>query len=344
MASRIHLTPRLLATILLSSLGLVVLARAQGPAAPGTGQPSAAASHPERRAFSGAEGRWAWIKGTGAESELHVGGPNTPGQLRAKGAGWTEVAQDGADIWLLGRAERGAVLLRLPREGNAPPTEVTRIENLSGGLLVQGGQAFWLELSQAADPGLAFVPPLGARIRLRCREADGRVRTLLDRPAAEGAAPGAGDLVALAGGQLYLRLRSATGTELLSVRPSDGTLSWIAGESGTQEALLANDRLVWTAPSAEATPESGIRCVRRLTSGSAPDLVAEWLPPNGRLVVAEEGLGVVDGENLYRLPSRLGPPTFSRKVTSGRIVSDGRSLVLLSGEQPQLLPAGNPRP
>lgn len=344
MASRIHLTPRLLATILLSSLGLVVLARAQGPAAPGPGGASAAALRSELRAFSGSAGQWAWIKDQGAESELYVGRPGEAGRIRAKGAGWTEVAQDGADIWLLARAERGGVLLRLPREGNALPTEVTRIEDQSGALLAQGGQAFWLELSQAADPGLAFVPPLGARIRLRCREANGRVRTLLDRPAAEGAAPGAGDLVALANGQLYLRLRSTTGTELLSVRPSDGTLSWIAGESGTQEALLDHDRLVWTAPSAEATPESGIRCVHRFTPGGAPELVAEWLPPNSSLVVTKEGLGVLDRDDLYRLPSRLGPPTFLRKVTSGRIVSDSRSLVLLSGEQPQLLPAGSPRP
>lgn len=342
MASRIHLTPRLLAAILLSSLGLVVLARAQDPAAPG-GAP-AAAPRSELRAFSGSAGQWAWIKDKGSESELYVGRPGEAGRIRAKGAGWTEVAQDGADIWLLARAERGGVLLRLPREGNAPPAEVTRIEDPSGALLVQGGQVFWLELSQAADPGLAFVPPLGARIRLRCREADGRIRTLLDRPAAEGATPGAGDLVGLAGGQLYLRLRSATGTELLSVRTSDGMQSWIAGESGTQEAQLANDRLVWMAPSAEATPESGIRCVHRFTPGGAPELMAEWVPPNSSLVVTAEGLGVLDRDDLYRLPSRLGPPTFLRKVTSGKLVSDGRSLVLLSGEQPQLLPAGSPRP
>jgi hypothetical protein len=250
------------------------------------------------------------------------------------------VAQDGADLWLLGRSGAGAVLLRLPREGEAPPVEVARIAGAAGGLLAQEGKVFWLELSAAADPGLAFVPPLGGRLHLRCRDTDGRIRALLDRPAAEAAKPGAGDLVALSGGQLYLRLRSASGTELLSVPAQGGPATGIAGETGTQQALLWNGRLVWTAPSEEATPESGIFCLRRLPATGAPELVAEWLPANGNVLSAAEGLLYVSIDDLYRLPERPGAPVFLHKIEGGQVVSDGRSLVRLHAGQPELLPAG----
>lgn len=339
MSSRTYFALSLLAAVLAGTLGLTALARAQAP--PG-GSPAIGAPGPSKlpRAFSGAEGRWAWIRETGEQSELYVGGPSQPGRLRAKGANWAEVAQDGADLWLLGRSGAGAVLLRLPRDGEAPPVEVARIADAAGGLLAQAGQVFWLEVSAPADPGLAFVPPLGSRLYLRCRDADGRIRTLLDRPAVEGARPGAGDLVALSGGQVYLRLRSASGTELLSMPVQGGPSTRIAGESGTQQALLWNGRLVWTAPSEEATVESGINCLRRQSAAGTPELIAEWLPANGSLVSVAEGLRYAAGDDLYRLPERPGAPVFLRKIDGVRVVSDGHSLVRLGDGQPELVPAG----
>jgi hypothetical protein len=296
------------------------------------------------RSFTGTGGQWAWIKDTGGQSELVLGAASGGPRLRAQGSGWTEVAVDGATLWVLSRTGTGGTLLRLSQEGDTPPEEVLRSDHQLGALLAQGGQVFWLELAVAADPGLAFVPPLGARLRLQCREASGTVRTLLDRPAVDGAAPGVGDLVALTGGQIYLRLRSASGTEFLAVPLQGGSVTRIAGESGTQQAQLDQGALVWTAPSDEAMPESGIRSLRRQAAGGAPETVADWLPGNGDLVTATEGLRYAASGHLYRLPSRLGPPEFLRKIPNERIVSDGQALVVLSGDRPQTLSASGPRP
>jgi len=345
MSSPTLIAPRIFALALLVTLGLSILARAQAPAAGGRGgAPAAPPPRPELRAFAAAEGRWAWIKDTGGQSELFIGGPSGTGRLRAKGSGWTEVALDGATVWLLSRSGPAGTLLSLPVEGDAPPAEAARSADQPGALLAQGGQVFWLELSKAADPGMAFVPPLGARLKLRCREASGTLRTLVDRPAVDGAAPGAGDLLAAAAGPLYLRLRSASGTELLSVPLQGGATTWIAGESGTQQAVLTNGTLVWTAPSEEAMPESGIRCLRRLRTGGAPETVADWLPGIGDLAAADEGLRYSDGSNLFSLPARFGSPTFVRKVDFGRLVSDGHSLVILGADQPRSLSARSSHP
>lgn len=338
MFSRTPPTLLLPVAILAGTLGLVALARAQAPA----GGPPGGAPPPKPllRVFAGSNGSWAWIKETGEQSELFTGRPSAPGRLRAKGTHWTEVAQDGPDLWVLGQAGSGAILLRLPREGDAPPAEVARSADPAGGLLAQDGKALWLEVSAPADQGLAFVPPLGGRIRLRCREADGSIKTLLDRPAVQGAQPGSGDVVALSGGQVYLRLRSASGTELLSVPVQGGRSTVIAGETGTQQALLSGGRLFWTAPSEEATPESGIYCLRRVSPAGTPETVAEWLPANGNLVQVSDGLRFVSGFDVYRLPERFGAPVFLRKLEDVRVVSDGQSLVRVGTGEPALDAAG----
>jgi len=337
MISRTLLSPRFLLPVLFAPLGLAVFARAQ---APGSTPPP----KPELRAFAAAEGRWAWIKATGDQSELFLGAPSTSGRSRAKGSGWTEAALDGSTVWMLARNSRGGTLMSLPIEGETPPAEVLQIEDQPGALLAHDGQLYWLELSQAADPGLAFVPPLGARLRLRCREASGTVRTLMERPAVDGAALGTGDLVAVAGGQLYLRLHSASGTELLTVPLAGGAATRIAGESGRHDAVLSNGVLYWTAPSEEAMPESGIRSLRRLKAEGVPETVADWLPGLGNLAAADEGLRFAGAGDLYSLPDRLGSPTFLRKIDWGSVVSDGHSLVILGTDQPQLLSARSPRP
>lgn len=340
MSSRTPLSQRLILPVLFVSLGLAVFARAQAPPGGPQGVPP---PRPKLRSFTGADGRWAWLKVLDAQSDLFVGSPSGAPRLRAKGSGWTDVALDGSTLWLLGRSGTGGTLWQLSLEGDTAPVEVLRLRDQPGALLAQGGQLFWLELVQAVDPGLAFVPPLGARVRLQCREANGTVRTLLDRPAVEGADPAAGDLIALANGQLYLRLRSASGTELVSVPVRGGPATQIAGESGSQEAVLQAGTLYWTTPSGEAMPESGIRALRRLPLGGTPETVADWLPARGSLLVGDEGLRYADNGKLYRLPNRLDAPTFVRRYTDVPVASDGHVLVLLDAEQPRLLstdPAG----
>jgi hypothetical protein len=321
-------------------LGVTALvARAQG-GAPGGGSPP---PRPAIRAFAAQGTDWAWIVARGEETELHLGSAGTsgtPGQTGAKGNGWTDLALDGSDVWLLQREARQGALLRVKRQGGEPEVVVSSLESPAA-LLVRDDGVYWLEASPAADPGLAFIPPLAGRLRLKCRDRSGAIRTVTDWTVGGATRSQPGDLMAGPEGRLYACIRSSVATEIYSVPSAGGIPVRVAGELGEQSATSAGGQLLWTAPSREATPESGVRCLQRLRPDGSAELVAEWLSRSGSLAQLGDRLYYAGLEGLYRIPDRFGTPVYRHKIRFGLTASDGKHIISLTDDNPVICGSGS---
>ena len=332
MAPLSPLIKRIAATAIITLSGSVALvARAQGPG--GGGAP---APRPEIRAFSARGADWAWLVGRGEEVELHLGSASTsgtPGQSGAKGTGWTDVALDGGEVWLLQRSGQQGALLRAKREGGEPEVVAPSLE-APAALLAREDGLYWLETTPPGDPGLAFIPQLGARLRVKCRDRSGTIRTVAEWTASGASHSRSGDLLSGAEGRLYACVRSNVATEIYAVPLAGGAPVRVAGELGMQSATAEGGTLVWTAPSLEATPESGIRRLQRLRPDGTAEPVAEWLPSAGSLAPLEGRLFCTGLDALYRVPDHFDAPLFRHKIPFGPTASDGKHLVSISGDNP----------
>lgn len=307
------------------------LARAQAPpgAAAPAGGGTTAPKPPPVIQLAASGGHWAWLKHAGEEVELLRGGPGANPTVVGRGLGWTEVAQDGENIWVIHRTGDSGELLQ-SRAGAAPASVLQKLSR-PGGLFAAEGRVFWLESVPPADPRMAFIASGDSLSRLRVREASGADRTLGEWPGGLEGAPG--DVLGVLNGAVYVRLRRFASTEFLRVPLSGGETERIAAEEDRQEGLIANGSLYWTAPTEEANQPHGLRCVRRTQATGEPETVTDWLPGLGVLAAGTSGpCYLANGPNpdLYQLPSHLDTATVIRRV-SGRAVLDGSQLILLDG-------------
>jgi hypothetical protein len=303
------------------------LAQAQGPGGAPAGAPP---PPPEVFAFSGTSKQWVWLKRAGGEMELGAGGPGKPAASVAKGRNWVDVALTGGDaIVAETRDTSGRLLKYSPTPGSEPEVAVDRIGTPLA-VFAEGERVFWLERTAPAVPGFPFVPAVSSLVRLRAVALNGPNPpvTLAEWPCNSSlpAEVGTRDILGLTGDHAYVRIRRTLTTDFYRVSLSGGEPVHLASEPGPQQGELLGTDLCWIAPSEEATPASGMRCVRRLGSDGTPTTVSDWLPANGRLVVLGGKL-MFAGDGLYEIPNKLGEPEFIRHRPIGPAVTDGQSLV-----------------
>jgi hypothetical protein len=292
--------------------------------------------------------------GTPADMGLFSGRPGEQGKELARGHGWSEVAVDGQDTWLLRRegtpGHVTGALLRATTGG--APTEVVRGLLSPCGLLASGGRVYWTEATPAPVPGLEFIPTRGEIARLRCRDAGGQVTTLAEWPGSEPdpmAVYGpltrtqvAASIVGLSGSFLIVQQRRLATTEFLRIPVAGGEASRLVIVEGSQQGALRGDTLYWTAPSEEAGGSALTQCVERLPvnaeAGAAPTLVAEWLPPMGSLCATPSAV-YWGGDDLFRLPETLDSAKDVGPAGYATLFADGDRVVMVSNTgQPSVHP------
>jgi hypothetical protein len=337
MRVRLDIRPVLVAALLAAALPSLL--RAQS--APPSGGPASPAAPrktgPSLVDFAAAGGgTWAWLSGDAREVSLYTGGPDAAPSRVAGGRGWRDLVLIAGEAWVLSREGDQGSLLRVPLQAGAAAVSVAGSLDSPGGLQSTGGALYWLEASRPLQPLFSEIPLAGPILRLRCRRDTGGITSLADWPAGgmESGEDGGHEVVGAVGGEVYFRVGRLTSTEF--VRVSSGTAVRIAGEPGRQRAVIWKDRLYWTAPSEEANPESAIVCVRRLVPGSAPETVADWLPPGGSLVAGPDAV-YYGGLELYRLPERPGVPEHVGDGSHYPLASDGSSILILGESAPEPL-------
>lgn len=316
-------------TVLAGALALGALA--QGPPPPGPG--AAAAARPEMGDFSSRGAEWAWIVTTGEQSELLSGGPGTAGRTIAKGSGWTDVAVGADGIWLL-QSEGSRSRLLLAPKGGGEPREVLASTESSAALFALDEQVFWLELTPAKVAGVSYVPTLGGTLRLRRCDAAGKAGTLAEWPAGGRVDRRGVEIIGSAGGRIYVADFNGIGTEFQSVPLAGGVPVRVAAESDSQHGVLHGGRLVWTAPSEEATPSSRIRRLLTRKDDAEPEVLADWVPAIGNLLSVGDRLYYAGAGSVYRAPGASEPPVFTGRIAFGPVATDGKTLIELSSAAP----------
>jgi hypothetical protein len=261
----------------------------------------------------------------------------------ARGAGWTEVALLGDDVWVMHRDRDSGELLKVRPDRQSVLEAVARSLPRPGGLYAHQDRLYWIESHAAAPENAVFVPPVGPLAVLRCREASGAVREVGVWPGGVEGADGApaGQIVGVDGEALIVCVYRLSSTEIVSFPPSGQAPVRLAGAAGRQAAVLHGGSLYWTAPSLEAA-SAGRRCVRCLPlppAGSEPRTLTDWLPGEGRLISLDTDLYYA-ADVLYRLSQAPGAAGALRGIPSGSVVTDGASLIHLDAAGvPNVIPA-----
>ena len=300
------------------------------------GGPDAPAEEPEAPpppiiAFTGNDGRWAWLKQAGESVELYVGGANEPARRLGASAGWHDLALDGEDVWLLDAEGDTSDLVRVAYSGGEPEVVVSSIPAPTG-LMAEGGGAYWVETSPGLRPEASFIPAVGPTSRLRYHDGADSPRTLAEWSAGlrPDTVPSGGDIIGATAEGVYVRTLRLMCTEIWLVPLEGGQPTRVVSAGGLQVATLRGGELYWTTPSEEAEPSAGVVSVRRRAPGQEAETVTDWLPGGGKLLTVASKVYYAHYE-LYRVPSRLGPPRFIRVVPYGGAAADGRRVISLGG-------------
>ncbi len=245
-------------------------------------------------------------------------------------------------VFIIQHGAKGA-LLRIPATGGAAEVLAEGLSHPAG-LKAVGSDLYWTETVVPGGTSLPFVPSSGAMIRVMARAQNGAARVLAEWPGylpSAAASPSAStnqdvppaEILATDETSLYVRLSRPMATEFIRVPRAGGAAKRIAAELGRQHGVHHKGRFYWTAPSLEATPNSGM--VRVISEGRSdgPETVAEWLVQGGRLASNGDGLFYA-GDYLFRIPNRLAFPRRLQRLTEPRAASDGKRLLLL-GEGPE---------
>lgn len=311
---------------------------------PSEGQPASpsGAAVPKRGDildFSADGSLWHWLVQAGEEVEILTGHPDERATRLSAAAGLTEIALDEQSVWLLQRQGARGALLKLARTGGTPVVELSNLA-APAGLCVVGRRVFWIETHAPAVPGLLNIPAAEARNVVRVREEDGTVRDLGTmvggRPAANGDLQGMAD-------QICARLRRIGSTEFYLADLRQPGLRRAAVEEGTQQALLDERGLVWTAPSEEASDPTALRCLRRAQGNGSSATVTDWLPAHGQLLRRGSDL-LYASLNLHRIPDS-GEPVYVADLPPGEVTTDGERVVVLDPKSgPKSVSLNAPKP
>lgn len=290
--------------------------------------------------FVSSAGKWAWLRRSGGEVELFRGGPGVAPQKLGAGTGWSEIALAGDDLWLLNRTGNLAELLH-SMTGGAPVSTLKDLPG-AGGLYTAEERLFWVESPPSPSSIIPFTPAAGAASRVRVREASGQVRTVAELSGAQAGQPG--DVIGVSNSQVYVRLRRTASTEFLRVPLAGGDWERLAATNGTQQGLLMNGTLYWTAPTEESNKVATLRCVHRLSASGSPETLTDWLPASGELqpsAGAPYYLASGLESALFQLPEHLDQARFVRSVPQ-RAALDGDQVINLDGPSaPNVVPAGH---
>jgi hypothetical protein len=306
------------------AIACALAAAAQGP------PPSPGAAITD---FSSRGEEWAWIVTTGEKTRLLTGGPGNAGRGVAEGAGWTDVAVGANQLWVLQSAGGRSRLLQAPKSGGEPREALT-LEGSAGALFALDDHAYWLELTAAREPGLAYIPTLGGAVRLRRTDAAGAAVTLAEWPSGGRIDARNLDIIGVGGGKLYVAVFNGVGTEFLAAPLAGGAPVRVAAEADFQHGVIHQDRLVWTAPSEEATPASRIRMLRAQGDGSEVRTLADWVPAIGDALSVGDRLYYAGSGNIYHVPGDAEPPVFTGEIAFGPVVTDGKRLIEAAGAAP----------
>lgn len=287
-----------------------------------------ASSRPFRR-FSGRDGTWAWLQKSGYQTTLLAQRPQGSEVQIASGRDWDELAVDGETVWILEKSAGRGALLRVALTPGAVPERVRAGLQDPGALLAQDGRLYWLEATATRVGAPAYIPALAPMLRLWVREANGATNSLGNWSGGSNVLQAAGDhdLIGVANGAVWARIRRLDSTEFVKFPLSGAEAERVAGAAGEQQAILRDGLLYWTAPSTEAAA-GGLISIRRL-SPRGSELVTDWLPADGLpLAVGKELYYASD--QLFRVSATGELPQPLQPLRGSRAVTDGASLVLLN--------------
>lgn len=318
------------ALFLSGALAFAAFAQGQPPSGPGGG----ASPRPEITKFASSGADWAWIVKRGGRTELWSGGPGSQGRKVAEGSGWSGVAVGSGQFWLIRADGDGGSLLQAPKGAAGEPRPVAKCSGQPTAVMAVDQHAYWLELIRGRNPGLGFIPTLGDTLRLRKCDAAGTATMLTEWPSGGRIDPRDISIIGVTGDRLYFTVFNGVGTEFLAAPLAGGSPVRVAAEANREQGVIHRDRLVWTAPSDEATPLSGIRQVRTQQAGGTPTVLADWVPAIGNLLSVGGNLHYAGVGNAYRILGANAPPEYTGPIAFGDVVTDGKSMIEISGDAP----------
>ncbi len=284
--------------------------------------------------FASGGDRWFWTHASGGQETLFEGGPGRAPVSLATGSGWSALAWDGQALWLTQQQRDQGHLCRLRPGRDVTPEKVVSGLAQPSGLFADNGRLYWLENRAPRAAAFRYIPTEGWTAILRMRDGSGAVRTLAEWPGGgpSGTELPAQDLLGVTEDYLFCRVRRPASTEFLRIALADGKAERVAVESGSQSAVLYEGTLFWTAPSDEASPATGMRCVRTLGSAGNVVLVGDWLPENGVLLGTPQGVRFAS-DGWYALRGRAPAERLPGSL-SGRVVADQDQLFQVGGTTP----------
>jgi hypothetical protein len=240
----------------------------------------------------------AWVEQDDAEARLVAvrrRGEQPSVLLRAPGISAVAVA-GGAAFVTVSTDDRGqqdpAALMRVDI-ASGQPEQIAPLASPAEEAVAGDGFVCWREHRGPAVPGAQFVVAAAPLDVIRARDTSFDVtRTLAVIPG--GAVPSARSvgLVGVADEHVYWleRRRVAAANETLIWRAAlpHGEPVTVAREPGVRRAVIAQDSILWTAPSTEAPRERSYSAVKRMFIGdSVADVIADWLGSDGELQASD---------------------------------------------------------
>jgi hypothetical protein len=280
-------------------------------------------------------------------------GAETPGRLYALGQGAdrpvslcpephvTAFAPADERVLALTVSDGGGAVVSVPRSGGEAQT-VASLSGQPGDVVGSEGLAFWTERREPILDYVPHVPAVMPRTLIRSAAIDGaspaRTVTVSDSDIADPT----DTLLGVDGGRLWwldrFGSRYSGGWAAIRSVPVEGgvaetlvTLRWV-----TNDALLDDGVLYWTAPSEDAGHPSFFRCVRRAAMpGGEPETLTDWLPAMGQLARADGWTGWASVSGVWIVPERLGPPRVlpGSEATTGRVAIWGGRLYEARAQQ-----------
>ena len=306
-------------------------AGAQGPSAPA---PAPAGAEPVVEsarpvAFAVLGDRWAWIRHFDTKRDLKIAARGGGGATGADGD-WSAVGGVGDSFFAGKRVGSQWKLVRIPAAGGEPSLEAPALGEPTS-ILGSGSELLVAELKADAAGDLLSTPGAGTRLSVRACTPDLKtLRTVVEIPSGMPveAEPLSQDLLGVADGNLYLRVRRPLSTEFHRAPLAGGPSVRLAGEYGPQQGALFGGRLYWTASSEESGTIRGLRCVRTLAPDGATVTLTDWLPGIGTLTAVEPGGVRYVGDQVYAIPTRFGMSNRLQRAQTAAAATAGSSLVL----------------
>lgn len=249
-------------------------------------------------------------------------------------------APAGDRVLALGVTGNAGSVLSIPRSGGEARLLATPLER-PGSIASSDGVAYWTEGREAILDHVPHVPVANPRTLIRSAAVGGHAATrTVVAFEADGDSPD-DKLLGVDRGRLCWLDRfgerySGGWAAVRRVATEGGVTETLTTErSVTNDAVLDEGVLYWTAPSEDAGRPQAFRCVRCVpVSGGEPETLTDWLPSLGQLARSDRKTYYGSSGGVWLVPDELSPP---RMV--GRPVPGSPQVAARNGRMYQALPA-----